>query len=104
MARSYHGSILKIDMNCQITFFQWTQLKHAIPSRWKKLIFDYSGINENDLYQNHHVIERAGILPLDKLSSTEIYSILTSNVADKPTPNCLKIQLSIRVKFTCHHV
>ena len=37
MARSYHGSILKIDMYRQMTcFFQWVQLKDAIPARWKK--------------------------------------------------------------------
>ena len=42
-------------------FFQWAQLKHAIPPRWKKIIFDYSDINENDLCQNHHVIKGARI-------------------------------------------
>ena len=42
----------------------------------KKKFFDYSNINKNDLSQNHHVIKRARILPLDKLSSKEIYPIL----------------------------
>ena len=68
-------------------FFQWAQLKHAIPPRWKKIIFDYSDITENDLCQNHHVIKGARILPLDKLSSKEIYSILISNIVNKPTSN-----------------
>ena len=68
-------------------FFQWAQLKHAIPPRWKKIIFDYSDINENDLCQNHRVVKRARILPLDKLSSKEIYSILISNNVSKPTSN-----------------
>ena len=67
--------------------FQWAQLKHVIPLRWKKVIFDYSDINENDLCQNHHVIKGARILPLDKLSSKEIYSILISNIVNKPTSN-----------------
>ena len=69
------------------TFFQWAQLKHAIPPGWKKIIFDYNDINENDLCQNHHVIKGARILPLDKLSSKEIYSILISNIVNKPTSN-----------------
>ena len=30
-------------------FVQWAQLKHTIPARWRKLIFDYSDIKENDL-------------------------------------------------------
>ena len=68
-------------------FFQWAQLKHAIPPRWKKIIFDYKNINENKLCQNHHVIKEATILPLDKLSSKETYLILISNIANKRTSN-----------------
>ena len=68
-------------------FFQWALFKHAIPRRWKKIIFDYNDINENDLCQNNHVIKGARILPLDKLFSKEIYSILISNIVNKPTSN-----------------
>ena len=53
----------------------------------EKIIFDYNDINENDLCQNHHVIKEARILPLEKLSSNEIYSILISNIVNKPTSN-----------------
>ena len=62
-------------------------MKNTIPPRWKKITFDYSDINENDLCQNHHVIEGARIIPPDKLSSKEIYSILISNIVNKPTLN-----------------
>ena len=58
-----------------------------IPPRWKKIIFDYSDITKNDLCQNHHLIKGARILPLDKLSSKKIYSILISNIVNKPTSN-----------------
>ena len=90
-------------------FYKWAQLKLAIPLRCKKIIFDYKDINENDLCQNHHVIKAAGILPLEKLSPKEKYSILISNILNKSTSNiylknCLKIQLLIGIKFTCHHV
>ena len=68
-------------------FFQWAQLKHAVPPSWKKITFDYSDINESDLCQNHHVIKGTRILPLDKLSSKEIYSILISSNVSKPTSN-----------------
>ena len=61
-------------------FFQYAQLKHAIFPRWKKIIFDYSDINENNLCQNHHIFRGARILPLAKLSSQEIYSILISTL------------------------
>ena len=50
-------------------------------------VFDYNDINENDLFQNHHVIKRARILSLEKLFSKEIYSILISNIVNKPTSN-----------------
>ena len=53
----------------------------------KKNFFDYSDITENDLCQNYHVIKGARILPLDKLSSKEIYSILISSNVSKPTSN-----------------
>ena len=52
-----------------------------------KNFFDCNDINENDLCQNHHVIKGARILSLDQLSSKEIYSILTSNIVNKPTSN-----------------
>ena len=91
------------------TFVQCAQLKHAIPARWRKLIFDYSDIKENDLYPNHHVIKGAITLFLYKSSSKEIYSILISNTVINQfhtsiMENCLKIQPLIGAKFTFHHV
>ena len=60
-------------------FFQWAKLK--------KIIFDYRDINESDSCQDHRFIKAARILPLGKLSSKEIYSILISNIGNKPTSN-----------------
>ena len=68
-------------------FFQSAQMNHSIPRRQKKIIFDYSDSNENDLCQNYHVITGARILPLDKLSLKKIYSILIRNIVNKPTSN-----------------
>ena len=59
----------------------------AIPTRWKKLIIKYIDINENNVYQNHGVVDGARVLSLDKLSFKEIYSILISNSDNKPTSN-----------------
>ena len=51
----------------------------------EKLIFDYSDINENDLYRNCHINKGAKLLSIDKLSSSkEIYLILISNTINKP--------------------
>ena len=91
-------------------FFQRAQLKYAIPAICKKLIFDYSDINENDLYQSYHVIREARILSIDNLSSMEIYSIRISNTVNKPTSNIYfeklfeNTKLLIVLKFTYHYV
>ena len=63
-------------------------MKHAISLRSEiSDFFDYNDVTENDMCQNHHVIKGARILPLDKLSSKEIYSVVISNIVNKPTPN-----------------
>ena len=68
-------------------FFQWAQLKHTISTRWKKLISNYSDIDKETMCQNHHVLKGTRILFTNKLSSKEIYSILNSNIVNKPTSN-----------------
>ena len=68
-------------------FFQCAQLKRTFPTRWKAVISNYSDIDYKTFCQNHHVIKGAKILATDKLSSGKIYSILISNIANKPTSN-----------------
>ena len=87
MAGPHNGSILDRYELTNDIFFQWAQLKHTIPTRWKNLIFNYTGTNENDLYQNHHVIKGARILFVNKLSSKEMYAVLILNTVNKPTSN-----------------
>ena len=70
---------------------------HAIPTIWKTLISNDCDIDEKKLHQNYHV-KVARILSTDKLSSKKIYSILISNIVNKPasnidSKNCLKTQL-----------
>ena len=76
-------------MNWQIIWFSVGSIETYNSSEMDFFFFfDYCcDINENDLCQNHHVIKRAKILPLNKLSSKEIYSILISNILNKPTSN-----------------
>ena len=68
-------------------FFSVGSIETCNSSEMEKIIFDYNDNNENDLCQNHHVIKGARTLPLDKLSSKEIYSVLISNIVNKPTSN-----------------
>ena len=39
-------------------FFQWAQLIHTIPTRWKTLISNYSDIDEENLFKSHNVIKK----------------------------------------------
>ena len=56
-------------------FFQRAQLKNAIPTRWKALIFNFSVAEEKNLYQNHHIVKEARILSTYTLSSKEMKPI-----------------------------
>ena len=50
---------------CELTngmFFQWAQLKHAIPTRWKTIISNDSDIDEENFCQNHYAIKGAKII------------------------------------------
>ena len=67
-------------------FFQWSQLKQTIPTRWKTLTSNYSDIDKENLCQNH-VARGARILSTGKLSPMEMYSILISNIVNKTTSN-----------------
>ena len=59
-----------------------------MPTRWKTLISNYNDSDEKKLYQNHHVIIKgARILSTDRSSCKEIYSILISNIVNRPGPN-----------------
>ena len=40
-------------------YYQWAQLRHETPERWKKLIIGYSNISRNYVYQNYQVTKGA---------------------------------------------
>ena len=54
------------------TYFQWLQLKHAIPHKWKTIIKQNPGNVSDLLIHDHHLIKGARILTLEKLSSKEL--------------------------------
>ena len=67
-------------------YFQWAQLIHAIPQTWKDKIKQNLAKNESNLLVlNHQLIKNATILILDKLTATEIYSVLISSLKNKST-------------------
>ena len=79
---------LKIEYNLtNETYFQWLQLQHAIPHKWKTIIKQNLGIVTDLLIHDHHLIKGVQILTLEKLSSKELYSILITKFTNKPSLN-----------------
>ena len=65
--------------------FQWLQLISANPERWKFIITEKNDSKTNLIIHDRHVIKGSRILTLDKLSSTEMYSVLISKFQNKPS-------------------
>ena len=75
---------LKIEYNLtNETYFQWLQLKHAIPHKWKTIIKQNPGNVSDLLIHDHHLIKGTRISTLEKLPSKELYSILITKFTNK---------------------
>ena len=71
----------------QNSYFQWVQLIDSIPEKWKFIIKKNDEVAANLTTHDHHLIKGSRVITLDKLTSTEIYSILTVKVQNKPSSN-----------------
>ena len=63
------------------------QLIDSIPKKWKFIIKENKEIAANLIAHDHHLIKGSRVITLDKLTSTEIYSILILKVQNKPSSN-----------------
>ena len=78
-------NILKHDYDLQNNlFFQWIQLISSIQSNWKNIIKQNSNIN-TFLTTQHHFIWNSRVLLFQKVTSKELYWILTTTNEHKPT-------------------
>ena len=69
-------------------YFQWVELIDSIPGKWKFIIKKKNNeVAANLITDDHHLIKGSRVITLDKLTSTEIYSILTLKVQNKPSSN-----------------
>ena len=66
---------------------KWLQLVDSIPERWKFIIKENYENATNLIIHDHHLIKGSRVITLDKLTPTEIYSILISKVQNKPFSN-----------------
>ena len=71
------------------SYFKWLQLVDSIPERWKFIIKENYENATNLIIHDHHLIKGSRVITLDKLTPTEIYSILISKVKNKSSFNIL---------------
>ena len=88
---SDNDSILKItwfkrEYNVhESSYFQRQQLIDFILEKWKFSAKKNYENTSNLIIHDHHLIKGSRVFTLDKLTSTEIYSVLTSKVRNKPS-------------------
>ena len=64
-------------------FFKWIQIVKSIPKKWKDIISrDSQG---EEIFKNQHLNFNARILPLEKLTSKQIYIVFMHKLVIKPT-------------------
>ena len=66
-------------------YFNWMRLIDAIPNNWKNTIKMDLGRSRQFCIFKPHFISNARILPLDRLSSKEVYNIQLSKIVETPT-------------------
>ena len=69
-----------IEYNLHESFhFQWLQFqKEFFPERWKFIIEENYENATNLIIHDQHLVKESRVITLDKLTSTEIFSILIS--------------------------
>ena len=68
-------------------YFQLLQLIDSIPQRWKIIIKENYGNATNLIIHDHRLVKGLRVITLDKLTLTQIYSILISRAQNKPSSN-----------------
>ena len=84
------------------------QLIDYIPEKWKFIIKKNNEVAANLITHDHHLIKGSRVITLDKLTSTEIYSILTIKEQNKPSSKsiwkiCLITTILTGQQFICYH-
>ena len=68
-------------------YFQWLQLIDSLPQRWKIIITENYTDAINLIIFYYHLVKGSRDITLNKLISTEIYSILTPKSQNNPSSN-----------------
>ena len=74
--KKWHKFKREYNLN-QNSYFQWLQIIDSIPKKWKFIIKKSNEVAANFITDDHHTIKGSKFITLGKLTSTEVYSILT---------------------------
>ena len=67
------------------TYFKWRQIIEAIPNNWTTSIKIDGGSSRIFMFREPHMLYKARIMPLDKLSAKELYNIIILSKQCAPT-------------------
>ena len=82
--KAWHFPKQEYHLNNKI-YFQWLQLISSIPENWKIAIKQSSSDAKNLIIHGHHLTKGSRILILEKLTSKELYQILTLSRTNRIT-------------------
>ena len=78
--------VFKTENNLNHTsYFRWLQLTDTISKTWKDIVQNNINNNGSLTFKDHHILQSTRILSINKLTARELYSILMSNIENKPT-------------------
>ena len=83
-----NGMNLRENATCiKVFYFKWLQSIDSISESWKFVIKENYENATNLIIHDHHLIKGSRVITLDKLTLTEIYSILILKAQNKPCSN-----------------
>ena len=78
--------VFKTENNLNDTsYFGWLQLTDATSKTWENVVQININNNSSLTFKDHHIIRRTRILSVNKLTASELYSTLMSDIENKPT-------------------
>ena len=65
--------------------FQWLQIIHAIPKKWRESISDFDGNLESLIIKDHNLIKKNQVYSITRFDSKELYKLQIILNCNKPT-------------------
>ena len=62
-----------------LSYFKWRQIINSVLKTWKKIMKENQGDSSNLVLFDHQLLKNNRTLRIEKLNSTEIYSIIISS-------------------------